>query len=224
MRLKQQPGFSLVELLVALLIGSLVAATFVTSWLAFVHHHQQQQLINRLNDEVALVAGYISRELRRAGYWHGGSALLLESAANPFLPPAVNADGDCLIYSYDLNSDGLLQGGAAGSPWHTAATAAASDERFGLRLHDGQLQVSRDGANCSGGSWEALTTTAISVGPLTSGDPPFQVIWPAAETSDWQLLHAEVAVALSFHDRRQPELARPLRLAVVPRNGFWRHE
>lgn len=228
MRLKRQAGcqphgLTLVELLISMVIGLMLSAAFISCWLAFVRHYQQQQQLNRLADETLLVAGFIGRELRRAGHWRAGVALLNEPLANPFTALSTADDGHCLRYRYDLNGDGRLQGGEPlTAPWHAAATSSASNENFALRLRGDQLQLSRGGGSCTSGGWETLTTPGIGVAPL-EGEPPFVIHWPPASAAGWQLTRPQVAVALLLQDQAEPELQRPLRLRVEVRNGIWRH-
>lgn len=218
-------GLTLVELLIAMVIGLLLSAAFISGWLAFVRHYQQQQQLNRLADEALLVGGFIGRELRRAGHWRAGVALLTEPLANPFTALATEDEGRCLRYRYDLNGDGRLQGGEPSTaPWHAPATSSASNENFALRLRGDQLQLSRGGGSCTSGGWETLTTPGIGVAALED-EPPFAIYWPPAPTATgWQLAQPQIAVALMLHDQMVPELQRPLRLRVEVRNGVWRHD
>lgn len=212
-------GWSLIELLLALLLASLMSLALGSCALALLHHHQQQQRLNQLTDDLLLVAGFISRELRRSGYWGEGAALWQQPQHNPFLAFFVSADGHCLLYRYDLNGDGLLQGGAGPSPWHALASEANPSERFGIRLRDGALQLRKDDAACdSATGWETLTSTNSQISPQVN-EPPFALTWPQPVHGGWQLRPVMVRVKLQLSHSQQPELLRPLQLAVVPRNG-----
>ena len=212
-------GWSLIELLLALLLASLTAIALGSCALALLHHHQQQQRLNQLTDDLLLASGFISRELRRSGYWGETGALWLQPQHNPFLALSVSADGHCLLYHYDLNSDGLLQGGVGPSPWHAQASEANPSERFGIRLRAGALQLRKDGAACNSATgWETLTSGNSHIAPLAN-EPPFALTWPAPLYPGWQLRPVLVAVRLQLSHNQQQELLRPLQLEVVPRNG-----
>lgn len=220
-----ETGLTLVELMISITIGLLLSAAFTSCWLGLLAHHQQQQRLNRLADEAMLLSGYISRELRRAGYWQGGVALLEQPLANPFADMAVEQQGTCLSYRYDLNGDGRLQGGEpVTAPWHAPATSSASNENFAMRVRDGAIQVSRDGGDCRSGGWESLSQPAVAVAPLTD-HPVFALVWPSpSEPSGWRLVQPRISVSLLLQDRAEPELQRTLRFTVGVRNGMWRHE
>lgn len=212
-------GWSLIELLLALLLASLTAVALGSCALALLQHHQQQQRLNQLTDDLLLAGGLISRELRRSGYWGASSALWQQPQRNPFLALAVSADGHCLLYHYDLNGDGLLQGGVGPSPWHALASEANPSERFGIRLHGGALQLRKDGAACNSATgWETLTSAHSLVAPLAN-QPPFSLSWPEPLHSGWQLRPVVAVVNLQLRHSQQPELQRPLQLQLVPRNG-----
>lgn len=220
-----QRGLTLVELMISMVIGLLLSAAFTSCWLAFVRHYQQQQQLNRLADEAMMVSGFLGRELRRAGFWQAGVALIHEPLANPFSPLSADDGGRCLRYRYDLNGDGRLQGGdPATAPWHAPATSSAGNENFAIRLRGRALQLSRDGGACSGGGWETLTTPGVEVMPLDA-EPVFAIRWPPLPAgSGWQLAQPQVSIALLLRDEQEPGLQRPLRLQVEVRNGVWRHD
>lgn len=212
-------GWSLIELLLALLLASLTAIALGSCALALLQHHQQQQRLNQLTDDLLLAGGLISRELRRSGYWGESAALWQQPQHNPFLALSVSADGHCLLYHYDFNGDGLLQGGVGPSPWHALASEAIPSERFGIRLRAGALQLRKDGAACDSASgWETLTSANSQVVPLAE-QPPFALNWPVPLHSGWQLRPVVVAVNVQLSHSQQQALQRPLQLELVPRNG-----
>ena len=78
-------------------------------------------------------------------------------------PVTCNANCDCVLYSYDLNANGLQGVGAGGT------TAADQDdvnfELFGLRWNDGALEVrtSGDTHTCNSGTWEDVTDENVEI-------------------------------------------------------------
>lgn len=212
-------GWSLIELMLGMLLASITAIALGSCALALLQHHQQQQRLNQLTDDLLLAEGLIGRELRRSGYWGAQAALWQQPQHNPFLALSVSADGHCLFYHYDLNDDGLLQGGVGPSPWHVAASESAPTERFGIRLRAGALQLRKDGAACNSATgWETLTSSNSQITPVDD-EPPFALLWPQALHPGWQLRSAVVVVNLQLSHSQQPQLQRPLQLEIVPRNG-----
>lgn len=133
-------GFSLPETLIAIAIGSVLllgSARFLPALQSTtLRQTRQQSLENELWQRVYTVA----KHLQRAGYCRGrcrGQAL------------SIAEGGDCLLASWDSNSDGV---------WNSAP-ASASDTT-GFRLHDGALETLRGASACSGKGWEKMTNPA----------------------------------------------------------------
>ncbi|MDG1733514.1 MAG: hypothetical protein P8H39_11115 [Thalassotalea sp.] len=111
----------------------------------------------------------MTNDARRAGYWANTADLASEnpfqqlelsaltvvnsSSSNTKIDENSTVDGECLLYSYDLNEDGNLDLG---------------DEFFGFRLNSGVIEMRVpssivDGDNCNDGSWEELSDSDLYV-------------------------------------------------------------
>ncbi len=143
------PGFSLVELMVAMTIGLSVIAGVAFALFGTAQASRQALLEAQLRQAVATAITVIDGELRRAGYWSGAG-----DAANAPLrnghATLQQLSEDCLFYGYDRDADD-----ADGLP--------ADDDRFGLRLSAGALQIRTSGppcaapcTSCTGGNWFAV--------------------------------------------------------------------
>lgn len=184
---RPQRGFSLVELMIAVLLSGVLASAVISVYVSVIaqadNNNQQAQLNHNLRASLDLIVS----ELRRAGGYDAGAifdvnAFTAAYTNNPFTIAAHNlALGscsvnvcDCVIYSYDLNRDGLV--GVSTNPAATLADATientANVEQFGFRLNGGMLEMRRSrstiantGFDCtsSTGMWQDLTDPEITI-------------------------------------------------------------
>ena len=132
----RQRGVSLVELMVAIVLGMLVVAASLALYANTFGVNASALRVSRLNNELRAVMTAITRDLRRAGY--NGHAT--GGAPNPFGAIAVSASGTQITFTYDLDSNGLL---------------AASSEQFGYRFNSASALIQSTTNN--GSSWEPIT-------------------------------------------------------------------
>jgi len=175
--LKQnQKGFTLVELMVALAIGSTLLAAAVGIYVTTVINSGSVIASSRLNQEMATMMDVMIRDIRRAGY-SGEPAVVGSPTSNSFQEPDVTAlairtstasatadvtTGSCILYSYDSDDDGVLD----------------ATDLLGFRLNSGVVQMRQNGvlANArhdtceatTSGTWVDVTdASTISVTQLT---------------------------------------------------------
>jgi prepilin-type N-terminal cleavage/methylation domain-containing protein len=110
----RQSGFSLVELMVALVAGLIVSGAVIAFTMSSMKSNGEYVQSTRLTQELRNTLDLVSRDLRRAGYDEGalgymstntGSAfapILLGTAISPATTPA---SYQCVIYSYDRGSN-----------------------------------------------------------------------------------------------------------------------
>lgn len=155
-----QKGLSLIEMLIALVIGLIVAGSVTAIFISNLKSISDNLKMVRLNQELRGVMSLVSNELKRTG----NSA----DATNTAFMDDLNWDAgsSCLRYSYDEDGDGT-QG---------------ADERFGFHFTGGEVrwtnQVTSD--VCAGNGWESLTDSDIAV--ITTFTAPVSAI--AAGTID----------------------------------------
>ncbi|WP_038026914.1 prepilin peptidase-dependent protein [Tatumella saanichensis] len=133
-----QQGFSLIEMLLALLICSLLflsAARFFP-WLLNNSARLQQQIVR--TQEVRQLLLTLEKYLRRAGYCE----------QPPCVGPAlsISPTGECLLVR--LQSRRYVAGGVSGP---------LINDSYGFRLNNGQIEVRRGADSCVGQGWESLT-------------------------------------------------------------------
>lgn len=143
------PGFSLVELMVAMAVGLAVIVGVAFALFGTAQASRQALLEAQLRQAIATAITVIDGELRRAGYWSGAGDAADAPLRNGHTTLQQVGD-DCLFYGYDREGDD-----ADGLP--------ADDDRFGLRLSAGALQIRTSGppcampcSACTGGNWFAV--------------------------------------------------------------------
>ena len=144
--LNKQRGASLVELMIAMTLG-LTSLAAVTSLVGYGIGMNAKLLANsRLNEEVNTIGQLLLRDIKRAGYTADTVALVSDPVASPSLfanSIAVSefpgeVANSCLIFSYDRNSNGVID-------------TVGSNENFGYRLNNGAVEIRIGGAACTAG-------------------------------------------------------------------------
>ena len=162
-------GFSLVELMVAMLAGLIVSSAAIAFFMSGVRSNTDYVLATRLTQELRNNMDYVSRELRRAGYDENALnyvALPTSSTArSPFttlkleFPGAANS---CILYAYDR------AGGIAG------VVDPVTGERHGLR------RMVRNVNGVDVGVMEVADSSATATAPACDGATPDYSIYPPA--------------------------------------------
>lgn len=140
---KQQlaQGFTLLEVLIALAVGSVLMLGATRTLPLLVQHNQRLLMQVQLQEELQQIAWRLGKALQRTGYCHGqcaGPALRIRP------PPAA-----CLLLRWDENSNGRWEEpGRDNSEW------------WGYRLRAGNLEMQRGVASCEGPGWEKLNDPA----------------------------------------------------------------
>ena len=146
-------GFSLVELLVSIAVGLVIMAGVTNIYVNTIRSNSDTLKMTRLNQELRSVMAFMTRDIRRAGYWGKAKDSVTgpaSSNSNPFTLSAPSEfagqlSNSCLMYTYDYNQNGTLDND--------------NDERHGFRLKANAVQVvtSNSSATCNTGTWENIT-------------------------------------------------------------------
>jgi type IV pilus assembly protein PilW len=94
-------GFSLVELMVALVAGLLVSTAVVAFALSSMRSNGEYVQSTKLTQELRASMDLISRELRRAGYDETSIQLMATGVVSPFARMQLGNTNTCVLYSYD---------------------------------------------------------------------------------------------------------------------------
>jgi prepilin-type N-terminal cleavage/methylation domain-containing protein len=101
----RQAGFSLIELMVALVAGLIVSAALVAFTMSSFRSNGEYVLSTRLTQELRNSLDLVMRDLRRAGYDEGALGRMAQGTMSPFAPIFIDVPGECVIYAYDRDSD-----------------------------------------------------------------------------------------------------------------------
>jgi prepilin peptidase dependent protein B len=166
--LQKTAGFTLTELLVALVINVLVLSSLLAVFIANINHYTTSIATNRLNQQLQAVMQLMTSDIRRAGYWSNSANLIgTDTNTNPFMATGttditVGGTGNsCILFTYDHNGTGTLP----------ALSTTADDDRYGYRLMNGAVQTRPWGASfsCSASAtnWENVTDSTVTITALT---------------------------------------------------------
>ena len=144
--LKADNGFSLIELLIALLLGSMLLAMVISLYVTTVSSGAKNLKYSRLRTDLQSIISLMETDIRRAGY--GGSEFMVGSGASKTVDSINSADKDCIVYYYN----------------HDGSTSIRDANKMGFRLnhdkHEIQFGTGVDplAANCyDSGYWRALS-------------------------------------------------------------------
>ena len=136
----EDKGFSLVELLIALLLGAMLVTMAISFYVSSVSLSAKNLKYSRLRADLQSIVLFIEMDIRRAGY--GGSEFMVASGAGKTIDTANN---NCIVYSYKLSS-------------------AKNENKMGFRLSPEKdavqfgTGVDPHAINCySSGYWQAIS-------------------------------------------------------------------
>lgn len=152
-------GFTFVEVLIAMLLNAFLLAALIAIFTSNLEHYRKVLAYNQLNEQLHAALKLMSDDIRRAGYWaNAQNDVGTGQNNNPFMAAGLDVavtGGNCILFSYDRNSNGSLPSIATGS----------DDERYGFRLNGQAIQARPPGASFScaaaATAWENLTDPAI---------------------------------------------------------------
>lgn len=170
MYLNKQQGFSLVELMISLVLGTLVIAMISSLYVSGIVNNINSIKYSRMKTDLQAVMHLMESDIRRAGYrgdtisyamgtvsgankfmWLDNVAgvagvSFAERSAKIFTHAGGTGTENCIIFMYDRNKSG-------GEP--------EADEVFGFRLNAKKVEIGssipKAATNCSRGTWEAIT-------------------------------------------------------------------
>ena len=112
--MKKQSGYSLIEIMIALLVGLIVVSATISIYVATVGSGSSTIKSARLNHDLDAVMTLMINDIKRAGYW-GRAKLNADSRNNPFTTATTNIQipasippNSCILYTYDADGDGFV--------------------------------------------------------------------------------------------------------------------
>jgi prepilin peptidase dependent protein B len=151
-------------MMISVVLSMIVVLGSINLYISIIGSGKNINQRNRLTEELRAIAGTVTKDVRRAGYW-AADPNTDDLWENPFttgsndltLDELVGEAGNsCVLYSYDLNIDGDVDDGSVDP-----------NERFGFRLNDGAVQMFTTGTlSCNDGTWETITTPDLTISAL----------------------------------------------------------
>lgn len=139
-------GFSLVELLIALLLGSLLLAMIIGLYVTSVATGASSLKYSRLRTDLQAIVSIVETDIRRAGY--GGKPFMVGEQGNKVVDSINSTTQNCLIYYYDHDLNGVI---TSSDKMGFRFVAAKNEIQFGSN-------VSPLANECySSGNWVALS-------------------------------------------------------------------
>jgi len=195
-------GFSLIELMVAMVIGMIVMAGAIALIVAINKANSETIQSTRLNQELRTLAGVISSELKRTRRLHDPIFNISQGAITNGTFDLVNYSTDgCILYGYqdptmnDASSTAdatnnyrvirLSITGGVGSVIFASSNAAVNCNTNGTALNSTQINITAMKFNCATTTTGLTTTQAQEAcseidlsltGNLTSGDAYMRAI------------------------------------------------
>jgi prepilin peptidase dependent protein B len=185
--MEKQAGFTLIEIMIALLIGLIIVGATISIYITTVGSSSSTINSVRLNHDLESVMTLMLNDIKRSGYW-GGATTDADSRNNPFTSETTNetniqirnlaapttalTTGNCILYTYDTNSNGVVD----------------SNEYYGFRLNGNTINMrlsgsANDPADCTDGNWHEfvdgnklkITALQFSFLPFAAA-PPFPAL------------------------------------------------
>ncbi|MGL5336881.1 MAG: prepilin-type N-terminal cleavage/methylation domain-containing protein [Enterovibrio sp.] len=220
-RLKKIRGHTLVELLVALVVGSFIIIGAFSFFMVIGKFSTEQLAREQLNSELTHLATIISRELTRAGFCNdcsssnpfilkdsagASSAILLGNASNE--GSATAAEGSCVRFAYNETK-------------RTAPSSVDNKEKKGFRLRKTNdkyptiemyaVYKTLNNWGCStGGYWQSM----IDNKKITITDLKFTRTAQPAGTNKLQ----KIVVTIKAYWTNEPSIVDSIEFTVIPNN------
>ncbi len=99
--LSRDKGFSLIELLIALLLGSMLLAMVISLYVTSVSGGVKNLHYSRLRTDLQSIVSLMESDIRRAGY--GGPEYMVGSGASKTVDSINSEDKDCIVYYYNYD-------------------------------------------------------------------------------------------------------------------------
>ncbi|WP_159565800.1 prepilin peptidase-dependent protein [Budvicia diplopodorum] len=151
-----QRGFSLLEMLIAMVLSSVMMVSVAAMYPALQHQSQSLYRLYRLEQSLRQVLRAIEKDIKRAGFYYssvdrGGAQVGNNSGTKGIRIGAhpQSANSSCVLVEYDLNHNGAIE--PAGSD---------NAEQFGYRWLADSMEQHRGPTDCSGVGWDKLLDPA----------------------------------------------------------------
>lgn len=199
MHKKRNKGFTLVEMMIAIAIGLIVASAVVSLFISMTKVNSTYLKSVRLHHGLRSTFDVMVRDIRRAGYNDNAATQI---TTNPF-----SSTGSGTVLSVPTTSSIYFS-------YDDADTSNTNIKSYGYRLQSGEIQFCfrQDGSTCSeaGASWESISDTdLIEVTTLSIAETPVDV-------NDIRL--REISISMTGRLKKDTVFSRTLNEVIKVRN------
>lgn len=189
----KQRGFTLIEMLVAMAISSLICVAVMSSIPSIFKEAYRAYFQYQLNREVWQILLNMEKDFRRIGYCSDS-----DCAGEPIAISAKSLSegrNTCIIFAYDQDLSGK---------WVDVKSKTTETDFFGYRLNNGKLESNRNVRDCRGTRWQSLfDAKLVTVKKLSF---------------NWLMNIQLLEVVMSVETKLLPRQAFDYRIAVKLRN------
>lgn len=147
---KKQKGFTLIEMLVAMVISSIVCIAAMSSIPSIFKQAYRAYFQYQLDREVRQILLNIEKDFRRIGYCSNSNCV-----GEPIMTGVSSLSegkNSCIIFAYDQDLSGK---------WVDIKSKTTETDYFGYRLNKGKLESNRNVRDCGGTRWQSLFDTNL---------------------------------------------------------------
>ncbi|MGJ3354248.1 prepilin peptidase-dependent protein [Providencia sp. Je.9.19] len=186
-------GFSLIEMLVAMAISSVICIAVMSTIPTLFKQIYQSYFQYQIDKDVKQVLINMEKDFRRIGYCSSlscqGKAIRIESKLLSRYP------NSCIIFAYDQDLSGK---------WINRKSKKIDSDFFGYRLNGNKLESNRNVNDCNGTRWQSLFDAKL----ITVNQLQFH----------WNEANALLEMIISVETKLLPKKIFTYRTAVMIRN------
>lgn len=187
---QSQWGVTLIELMIAILLGLILSAAALTVYIRYLSDTRDNVDLMNLNQELRAVMDIMVRDIRRAGFVtdnpENNFSCLQQNPFNDvnlFTSGTANVGNTCIIYAYNKDND--MPVNCEITPWN----AIEDTDRAGFRLSNGVIQMKYSGSDdndcdSTDDSWETITDSTAAYNltfALTESELDITEMWDDAD-------------------------------------------
>lgn len=164
-RANKNSGFTLIELMIAIVIGLLLLAAIISVYTVMLRSNSDNLKMIRLNQDLRSLMGLMSRDIRRAG---ANRASATDATATP---PTNQFSGITIA----ANQQGIANACITYAYYHPESSfpppyTLTNNDLFGFRHNSttGAIETRAAGAACNEGGWQTLSDlNLVNISALT---------------------------------------------------------
>ena len=191
-------GFTLIELMVAMVVASIVMAAIYSVYRSQIQAHRTQQIVVQMQQNMRAALYLLEREIRMAGYSvtdppaAAGFVQNFSGLGAPHDGSGAATDANNIAFTVDSNNSGAIE----------AAAAIAGFEIIAYRLNAAANTLERwDGST---GDWQVAAEQITNLSFTYHREDDSQISFPLAAADLADIRSVEVTITATAEDRTMP--------------------